>query len=232
MEYFHLVAENFCESFHIVGTPCLVDFSVFSEIGFHQVERGVDANEGIAERTECNLNCSAYVLLTAFKEFLHVAHNRFEILRFVKEHAVPCADLVFPVLLPFGEGVFLQHFVGGYDEHGSGGFKANSSFYADYCVADMHVASDAEFRSRLFDGTDGVDAVFICLAVDGSHLAFVECDAECLFSRCRDLTGIGAVGKCLLAVKSLFAADARSPQTFVDGIFHFLIVGVDSVFLR
>ena len=53
----------------------------------------------------------------------------------------------FPVLLPFGEGVFLQHFVGGYDEHGSGGFKANSSFYADYCVADMHVASDAEFRS-------------------------------------------------------------------------------------
>lgn len=96
----------------------------------------------------------------------------------------------------------------------------------------MHVASDAEFRSRLLDRTDGVDAFFICLAVDGSHLAFVECDAECLFSRCRDLTGIGAVGKCLLAVKGLFAADARSPQTFVDGIFHFLIVGVDSVFFE
>ena len=45
---FHLVAEDFGESFYVVGTPSAVYFAVFAKVGFHKVERTVDTYQGVA----------------------------------------------------------------------------------------------------------------------------------------------------------------------------------------
>ena len=89
-------------------------------------------------------------------------------------HSIPCAYLVFPVLLPLAEGVFLQIFVGAEDEHRSGGFESHTTFDAYNGVAQVHIAANGEARTDGFHGTDGVGRSVKCLAVNSCQLAFGE----------------------------------------------------------
>ena len=147
----------------------------------------------------------------------------------MEEHSVPVAELVFPVLLPFGEGVFLQHFVCCDDEHGCGCFESYASFDADDCVTDVHVATDGVWAGELFDASYCVYGVCEALSVDGDELSFFEVDGEATRFGGGHLCGVCFFGEGLFAVECFFASDACTPETFVDGVFHFLEVGLESV---
>ena len=90
---------------------------------FIGVKRRVDAYKRIAVGAQTYRYGAADIALRREKHGLDVAHHGFEILGFVEEHSVPCAHLILPVLLPFGQCMLLKHLVGGDDQHRSGGFE-------------------------------------------------------------------------------------------------------------
>ena len=147
----------------------------------------------------------------------------------MQEHAVPVGDLLFPVDLPFGLGVFLEHPVRGDDEHRGGGLEAYAALDADDRVADVHVAADAVFRPDGLHGADGLDLVRVGRAVDRRQLALLEGEFESLLALGRDLARIGLLGQRLLRAERLLAADRSAPEPLVDRVFHLLEVGLEAV---
>ena len=150
----------------------------------------------------------------------------------MQEHAVPVGDLLFPVDLPFGLGVFLKHPVCGDDEHRGGGLEAYAALDADDRVADVHVAADAELRADGLHGADGLDLVGVGPAVHGGDFALLEGDFQPLLARCGDLARIGLFGQRLLGMERLLAADRRAPKPLVDRVLHLLEVGFEAVLLE
>ena len=86
----------------------------------------------------------------------------------MEEHSIPVADLILPILLPLGEGIFLKEAVGTDDKHRSSSLKAYSSLDADDCIADMTVASDTVGGSYFLYCLYGFYLVLVCNAIDGT----------------------------------------------------------------
>ena len=130
------------ESFCIFGSPALLHFPVFAELGLYQVVFRVNTDGREGERAKFQDGRSVYVTLRFLQHGFDVAHNRFEVLAFVEEHPVPVGNLVFPVLLPFAQRIFFEETVCADDQHGSGSFKSDTSLDTDDGVSHVHVAAD------------------------------------------------------------------------------------------
>ena len=65
MVNFHLVTQDFGESFYVISCPCLVYFSIFPEIGFHEIEVAFDTYQDIAVRFQVDDNSAGDILLGA-----------------------------------------------------------------------------------------------------------------------------------------------------------------------
>ena len=61
----------------------------------------------------------------------------------MQEHTIPVAYLVLPVLLPFGQSMFLKHLMSGYNKYGTGSLEPNTSLDAYYSVTYVHITSYA-----------------------------------------------------------------------------------------
>ena len=83
----------------------------------------------------------------------------------MQEHAVPVAHLVFPILLPLRQGVFLQETVGTDDEHGGCCLEAYTALDADNGVAHVAVTTDGVGCANLFNSLNGSNLVVVTLAV-------------------------------------------------------------------
>ena len=108
------------------------------------------------------------------KHGFDVAHHRFEVLAFVKEHAIPVGYLVFPVLLPFAQRVFFKETVGTDNQHRSGSLEPYTSFDTDNRIAYVHVAPDSVRGTDLFYFLDGFDFVIEHFTVDGTEFSILE----------------------------------------------------------
>ncbi len=92
----------------------------------------------------------------------------------MKEHSVPIAHLVFPVLLPLAEGKLLEEFVGGDDEHRGCSLKSHAALDTDNGVAHVHIAADAILGTYRFNCLNGSNFIFIIFPVDRTELAILE----------------------------------------------------------
>ena len=115
----------------------------------------------------------------------------------MKEHAIPVGHLVFPILLPLRERIFLQEAVGANDQRGGCGFKTDTALDADDGVADVHVTADTISRTDFFQLADGSDGVVEVLAIDSFEFAFLEGEGQLLCAGLGHLLQIGSFRKSL-----------------------------------
>ena len=92
----------------------------------------------------------------------------------MQEHSVPVAHLVFPVLLPFRQRIFLQETVCTDDEHRSGSLETYTTLNADDSVAHVAVTPDAVSSTNLFHCLNGGNLVIVVLAVHRAKLTLLE----------------------------------------------------------
>ena len=110
------------------------------EGGVHQIVGGLNALEFEAVGDQFYPNFARNVFLRIGEKSFDVAHHRIEELGFVQHHAVPVAHLVFPILLPLGEGMLLQQVVCFDEDERCGGFKTHPAFDANDGIAYVDVA--------------------------------------------------------------------------------------------
>lgn len=91
----------------------------------------------------------------------------------MKEHSIPVANLVFPVLLPLAQRALLKQAVCLNDQPRCGGLEAYASLYAYDGVADVAVAAYGVAGADFFYLLYGLYLVVIVLAVYGVYLAFL-----------------------------------------------------------
>ena len=161
-----LETENLAEALHILVAPVAHDLAVGAELVAHQVVLAVDTHHDITVGIEIHVDIAADRNLRTLQHGLHVPHHRIVVLTLVQPVAVELRDLVLPEQLPLGEGVLLEHLVGGDDEDGACGLESHSALDADDGVADVHVAPYAVGAAEALDLADGVDRIGVLPAVD------------------------------------------------------------------
>ena len=213
------------ESLRIGRCPCLRRLAILAEFVFHEVVGRVHSYGIKAERTEheCYLACD--IALRGGEHCLDIGHHRFEILALVEEHPVPVADLVFPILLPFGECEFLQKAVCADDEHRCRSFESYTAFYSYYSVAHMAVASDAELRADRFYGLYRCNLIVVASAVDRTQLALFKAELQLLGLLLCDVFQVCLLGQSLSRVEQFAATYRRAPYPDVIRVFQFREVG-------
>ncbi|OPZ45402.1 MAG: hypothetical protein BWY95_01970 [Bacteroidetes bacterium ADurb.BinA104] len=125
----------------------------------------------------------------------------------MQEHSIPVGNLIFPVLLPLGEGKLLKETVCVYYQHRGGGLETDTSFNAYYGIAYMTVTAYGICSANLLNLLNGFYAVIILFTVDGNQLTFLESQTQDLGALFGGMLKVSVLRKALLAVKQLAAAD-------------------------
>ena len=150
----------------------------------------------------------------------------------MQKHAVPVAQLVFPVLLPFSERMFFEHFVSIDDKHGSCRFKPYPALDADNGIADVHIAPYTVFVGNILQHVDKVDFIFRIFSVYRNDFPFFKTNTNGFFTRFHHLARVSAFGQRLFRFERFLTTDTCSPKSLVDGIFHFFEVSRVTVFFQ
>ena len=152
-------------------------------------------------------NFSVHIALARLKHCLDIAHHRLHVLTLVEEHTIPVSHLVFPVLLPFREGEFLQELVRRNDKHWCCCLKSYTTFDTDDGIAHVHITTYAVWCSNLFYGLNSLHAILVGSAVDAYQLAILELEYYILFTFFGNLLEVCSLRESLFAIKDLTAAD-------------------------
>ena len=147
----------------------------------------------------------------------------------MQEHTIPVGHLVFPILLPFAERVFLQHAVSLDDEFRSCGLEGYTTFDADDGITHITVTTDGIAGANLLNLLDGFDLIIKMLIIDSHDFSLLEGNLQFAFFLLSDMLQIGIFWKTLRRVENLSATDARSPDTYVIRILQFRKVSIETV---
>ena len=140
--------------------------------------RFLDAEQFEAIRVELDEYCSGDVLLGVFQKGFDIAHHRVEVLALVQQHAIPVGQLLFPVLLPFGEHVFFQQVVGFDNNERRRRLEAHPPFDADDGVAHMGVAADGKGPGQFLEGLYGLGGMGEGFPVQAGEFALFKPEAH------------------------------------------------------
>ena len=143
----------------------------------------------------------------------------------MQEHSVPVGNLVFPILLPLAQRIFLEHAVSLYYQFRSGSLKAYTALYADDSVANVAVAANAVSSTYLLNLLYGLNLVVVFLTVDGNYFSLLELYAQLALVVACNVLQVSLLGQSLCRVKNLAAADARAPDANIVRVFKFGEVG-------
>ena len=174
--------------------------------------------------------------LAAGEHRLNVGHDGLQVLALVQEHAVPVGHLVFPVLLPLAQGIFLKETVSADDEHGGSCLEANTPLDADDGITHMAVTSDTVGSTNLLHLLDGLYLVIIVYTVHRTEFSLLKSKTEHFGSLLRHVLQVGRFGQSLCRVQYLASADGSSPDAHVVRVLQFrevriITVGIEVVHL-
>ena len=147
----------------------------------------------------------------------------------MQEHTIPVGYLVFPILLPFAERVFLQHAVSLDDEFRSCGLEGYTTFDADDGITHITVTTDGIAGANLLNLLDGFDFIIKMLIIDSYDLSLLESNLQFTFLLLSDMLQISIFWKTLRRVENLSATDARSPDTHIIRVFQFGKISKETV---
>ena len=117
-------------------------------------------------------------LLGVFQEGFDIPHDWFEELAFVEQHAVPVGQLFFPVLLPFGEGMFFEEVVGFQDDEGRGCFETDPTFDTNDRIPYVDIAADGERGGDFLEAADGIGRFCKQVSIQAQEFPFFEAQGE------------------------------------------------------
>ena len=221
------------EALCLIGCPAVLHLAIFAELRLLQVAGRVDAHRFESVRAQAEDGRAVHIALTRREHRLDVGHDGLQVLAFMQEHAVPLADLVFPILLPLRERRLLQQAVSLDDQLRSSGLEAHATLDADDGIADVTVAADGIARANLFNLLDGFHLVAESFAVDCRNLTLVEGDLQQRFWLLGgDVFQVSLFRESLRGVEKLAAADARSPDAYVVGVLQLGKVGRKAVLVQ
>src|SRR6187399_1927733 len=126
-----LVAEDLGKALYVIAAPAFVHFSVAAELVAHQIVRALDACDGEPIRLQGYESFTGDSRLRVFQELLDIPHGRIQHLTFMQPVAIPGAQLILPVQLPFGKCMFFQQVMRLDDDKGSRRFKSYTPLDAD-----------------------------------------------------------------------------------------------------
>src|SRR5450432_1472683 len=138
-----LVTEYLRKSFHVIPGPALVHFAITAEFRAHQVMFALYAGNGEPVGLQRDKYFSADRYLCVLKEFLDISHRGIQHLAFMQPVAIPGAQLILPIELPLGQGMFFQQVMRLDNDQRGSGFETHPSLDADDGIPDMDIPAYA-----------------------------------------------------------------------------------------
>ena len=96
----------------------------------------------------------------------------------MQEHSVPVAHLVFPVLLPFAQGVFLKEAVCSDNEHWGCCLEAYAALDTYDGVTHMAVAANAVGSANLLYSLNSLNLIVVLHTVHAAQLTLLEAQLQ------------------------------------------------------
>ena len=150
----------------------------------------------------------------------------------MEEHAIPVGHLVFPVLLPFAQRVFLQEAMSPYDKHRGSSLEAHASPDAYDGVTHVHVTPNGIGSTYLLHFLDGFDGVIILHIVHSLQLTLLECQAKLLRPRLSGMLQVSTLWQSLCRVQYLTTTDRGAPDSHVIRILQLGKVGWEPILVQ
>src|SRR5574344_409676 len=121
----------------------------------------------------------------------------------MQKQSVPVSHLVFPVLLPFAQSIFLKKTVGTDNKHRSSSLKSHTSFNTDDSISYVHISAYTVCAANLLNLLNSLDSIIVGHIVDSLQYAFLKSQTKFLTALFCDLLQISRIGQTLSGIKYL-----------------------------